>query len=170
MDHDRKFFDTFMLILGGMMALTVVIYFIAVSIHDVLAGQAQKTPFAEQEQLARLQPVGQVQVAGEPGTAAPQPAPAPAAAAPAAPQAIDGQAIYQSACFACHGTGAAGAPRTGDVAAWQPRLAKGMDVLKDHALNGYTGEAGIMPPKGGRTDLSDAEVVAALKYMVEQSK
>jgi cytochrome c5 len=172
MDQDRKFFDTFMLILGGMLGLTVLIYFIASDINQALADQAHETEFAENRQMARLQPVGQVQIAGQAGTAAPQPAPAPqtAAAPAAAKQDIDGQAIYQNACVACHGAGVAGAPKVGDTAAWAPRIAKGMATLKDHALHGFNGETGIMPAKGGRTDLSDAEVVAALEYMVSQSK
>ena len=57
----------------------------------------------------------------------------------------------------------------GDADAWTARIAQGMDVLKDHAINGYTGELGYMPAKGGRVDLSDEEVAAAVEYMVEES-
>ena len=82
----------------------------------------------------------------------------------------DGQKTYQMACFACHGTGAAGAPKLGDKAAWKDRIAKGMAVLEEHALKGFKGDKGFMPAKGGRMDLSDADVKAAVAYMVEQSK
>jgi cytochrome c len=58
----------------------------------------------------------------------------------------------------------------GDVAAWTPRIAQGMDVLNDHAINGFTGEAGIMLPKGGRADLTDQEVMDAVAYMVAESQ
>jgi len=85
-------------------------------------------------------------------------------------QAGEGQTTYQAACFACHGTGAAGAPKIGDKAAWKPRIAQGMATLNTHAIKGYKGKAGVMPAKGGRVDLSDATVIAAVKYMVDQSK
>jgi cytochrome c5 len=63
-----------------------------------------------------------------------------------------------------------GAPPLGDVAAWAPRIAQGMDTLHQHALQGFTGAAGYMPPKGGRVDLSDAEIMSAVDYIVEQAK
>lgn len=81
-----------------------------------------------------------------------------------------GEQVYQQACFACHGTGAAGAPRTGDKEAWAPRIEKGMDTLKKHALEGFRGEKGFMPPKGGATHLSDEQVGDALAYMVKESQ
>jgi len=77
--------------------------------------------------------------------------------------AIDGQAIYTSVCFACHDTGVAGAPKRGDAAAWEPRLAQGIETVYDHAINGLN----VMPPKGGNPSLSDAEVKAAVDYLVE---
>jgi cytochrome c5 len=82
----------------------------------------------------------------------------------------DGKATYDSACFACHATGAAGAPKFGDKAVWAPRIAKGMDVLKKHAIQGFKGDSGFMPAKGGRADLSDADVGAAVEYMTANSK
>jgi cytochrome c5 len=82
----------------------------------------------------------------------------------------DGKATYDSACFACHATGAAGAPKFGDKAAWAPRIAKGMDVLKQHATEGFKGDAGFMPAKGGRSDLAPADVDAAVEYMVSNSQ
>jgi len=82
----------------------------------------------------------------------------------------DGKATFQQACFACHGTGAAGAPKMGDKAAWKDRIAKGADKLHEHAIKGFKGEKGFMPAKGGRADLSDDVVKAAVDYMVSQSK
>lgn len=82
----------------------------------------------------------------------------------------DGKATYDMVCFACHATGAAGAPKVGDKANWAPRIAQGIDVLKQHANAGFKGNSGFMPAKGGRTDLSDADVGAAVEYMVSQSK
>ena len=82
----------------------------------------------------------------------------------------DGKATYDSACFACHATGAAGAPKFGDTAAWAPRIAKGMDMLKEHAIKGFKGDSGFMPAKGGRADLSDDAVAAAVEYMASNSQ
>lgn len=81
-----------------------------------------------------------------------------------------GEKTYKMACFACHGTGAAGAPKFGDKAAWKDRIAKGDATLHEHALKGFKGTTGFMPAKGGRTDLSDADVIAAVDYMVSGSK
>jgi cytochrome c5 len=58
----------------------------------------------------------------------------------------------------------------GDAAAWAPRIAQGIETLNNHALNGFQGAAGVMPPKGGRVDLSDGEIIAAVEYMVEQAR
>lgn len=97
------------------------------------------------------------------------PAPASDAAAPATLAADAGQKLYQSACQVCHGAGIAGAPKFGDKAAWAPRIAQGPAVLNDHAIKGFTGKAGVMPPKGG-SSASDDEVKAAVEYMVNAAK
>lgn len=81
---------------------------------------------------------------------------------------VDGEAVYNQACVACHGTGAGGAPMVGNVEQWAPRIAKGMDALHSSGVNGVTGTA--MMAKGGRADLSDEQVVAAVDYMVENSQ
>ena len=78
----------------------------------------------------------------------------------------DGAATYQQACAACHMTGAAGAPKLEDKAAWAPRIAQGKDALYNSILNGK----GAMPPKGGQAQLSDDEVKAAVDYIVSQAK
>lgn len=114
-----------------------------------------------------------------PQTTAPTPVPVPQAtppaAAPAAPMVAGGnlakgEATYKQTCFACHAAGVAGAPKLGDKAAWAPRIAQGMDTLHTHSLKGFQGKVGMMPPKGGNTALSDADVMAAVDYMVSQSK
>ena len=78
----------------------------------------------------------------------------------------DGAATYKQACFACHDTGAAGSPKIADKAAWGPRIATGKDALYASAINGK----GAMPPKGGRADLSDDAIKAAVDYIIAQSK
>ncbi|MFO7592434.1 MAG: c-type cytochrome [Pseudomonadota bacterium] len=81
-----------------------------------------------------------------------------------------GKQVYDNACFTCHAQGIAGAPRLDDKAAWEPRIAKGMETLVSHAIDGFQGDAGVMPPKGGFMNLSDEEVRAAVAYMVEQAE
>jgi len=80
--------------------------------------------------------------------------------------ALTGDAVYEQACVACHGAGVAGAPRFGDKGAWAARIAQGMEVLYAHAIRGYQGTSGYMPPKGGRTDLTDESIVNAVDYIV----
>ena len=81
-----------------------------------------------------------------------------------------GEETYKAKCFACHGTGVAGAPKLGDTANWAPRIAQGEDVMVKHAIEGFTGKAGVMPPKGGAMDLTDDQIRGAVVYMVAQSK
>ena len=100
----------------------------------------------------RIAPVGNVYLSG---------AVVAAPAAPTGPR--TGAQVYQATCFACHGTGAAGAPIKGNADAWAPRLAQGMDVLFDHALNGFN----AMPAKGTCMNCSDDELKATIEYMVK---
>jgi len=80
--------------------------------------------------------------------------------------ASDGEKIYKKTCNMCHGSGLMGAPKMGDKAAWADRIAKGIETLQDHAINGF----GKMQPRGGKKTLSDDDVKAAVVYMVEASK
>ena len=80
-----------------------------------------------------------------------------------------GKKLYEAACQACHTPGIAGAPKLGDKAAWAERIKQGNDVLYQHAIQGFQGKTGFMPPKGGST-ASDEEVKAAVDYMVSASK
>ena len=77
---------------------------------------------------------------------------------------MSGDSVYQSSCAACHADGIAGAPKYGDAAAWEPRIAQGIETLYDHAINGIN----TMPAKGGNTSLSDDSVKAAVDYMLGQ--
>jgi cytochrome c5 len=74
------------------------------------------------------------------------------------------EAVYTAICAACHGTGAAGAPKIGDAAAWGPRIAQGYDTLLKHAIEGIR----AMPAKGGNPDLDDVEVARAVVYMANK--
>ena len=113
----------------------------------------------------RIKPVAQVEVA----SAQTQREPVKSAAA-APPPTRNGQQIYQTTCVACHDAGLAGAPKLGDKSQWAKHIAKGVDALYASAVNGVQGSSGAMPPKGGNPALSDAEVRAAVDYMVARSK
>jgi cytochrome c5 len=114
-------------------------------------------------------PAAAAPAAAAPAAAAPAAAPAAPAAAPATASADTGKALYGTTCVACHGAGVAGAPKYGDKGAWAPRVAQGANVLYEHALKGYQGKAGVMPPKGG-SSAPDADVKAAVDYMVAAAK
>ena len=79
-------------------------------------------------------------------------------------------AIYTSSCAPCHADGLGGAPIVGDSADWETRVAKGMRKVRENGINGFEGATGLMPPKGGRTDLSDEEINSLVDYMVEASR
>ncbi|MBT8422362.1 MAG: cytochrome c5 family protein [Gammaproteobacteria bacterium] len=113
----------------------------------------------------RIKPFGSVVKDGE---IAADPAVVAVVEAPTAKVALTGPQVYNQACLACHGGGIAGAPKTGDAADWNARIAKGRDVLNSNAINGFMGDKGMMPAKGGAMTLSDEEVIAAVDYLIEQ--
>ena len=84
----------------------------------------------------------------------------------AKPAAVDGKAVYDKVCFACHAQSIAGSPRLGDKAAWAPRVKQGSDAMVQSVIKGK----GAMPPKAGQPQLNDAEIRAAVEFMVSQSK
>ncbi|MEE8379495.1 MAG: c-type cytochrome [Gammaproteobacteria bacterium] len=84
--------------------------------------------------------------------------------------AADGKAVFEKTCKICHVPGIAGAPKLGDKAVWATRNKKGMDTLVKNAIGGFKGAKGMMPPKGGNPKLSDGDVKAAVKYMLDASK
>lgn len=169
-DHDKKFFDTFMLVLGVLVGIAIGIYILA----KVVSANTQEKhvmtdPAVKAAVAKRIEPVAKVAIAGQDNSALDTAQPAgQAAAAPAADMA--GDQVYNMACVACHGAGVAGAPKYGDAAAWKARIAKGIETLNKHAIEGFQGDAGFMPPKGGRVDLSDQSVINAVEYMVAGSK
>ena len=111
----------------------------------------------EQSIAERLKPVGKVCVEGDDcGTAS-----ASAAAGPKEPS-----DIYQGSCSACHGAGVLGAPKVGDAAAWNERLAKGIDTLTTNAISGIN----AMPPRGTCASCSDDDIKATVQYMIDNSK
>ena len=133
------------------------------------AETAQTPPVpAVETQPAGQAPATESQATPEPVTASTAGASEPAGVV-AMPSEVDlaqGQQTYENVCRFCHIGTLPTAPKFGDKEAWASRLAQGWDTLKDHTLNGFKG----MPPKGGRPDLSDEQVLNALGYMIENSQ
>jgi cytochrome c5 len=159
----------------GAAALIVGILLLAQFAVGAYGARSMKNdPAMSPEQVAkRLAPVAVVSIdpnAPPPAAAAAAPAVAavtvPAAASKTASAGGSGKATYDSVCTVCHAAGVAGAPKFGDKAAWAPRIKTGADALHASALKGK----GAMPPKGGNPALSDADVQAAVDYMVAAAK
>jgi len=172
-DHPESFIKTpAQLIVVVVLAFVVPIAIIYLIIQMVMSGVSSDHPSMSDKAVAeRIQPVGRVEVSKEssPLVSVPVPVPEPAppgAQAAAADNANKGKSIYDTTCTVCHGTGVAGAPKFGDAAAWAPRIKTGAEALYTSALKGKN----AMPPKGGNLSLSDADVKAAVDYMVSQSK
>ncbi len=165
---EKRHVKKFLIILGVSAALMLFIY-VLVAHHRGIPDQVQQQRGAlsgsGSSVAERIKPVGQVVVAA----AETQREPVKIAAAASSP-ARDGQQIYQTACVACHDAGIAGAPKVGDKGQWAKRIAKGLDTLYASAVNGSQGSGGVMPPKGGNLALSNAEVKAAVDYIVARSK
>ncbi len=155
---------------AGAIALVVGIVLLAQFAIGAYGGRSlENDPAMTPEMLAkRIAPVAKLQIDGAPAAtpAAAGPKVATVAAAPAKAGPADGKKIYDTACMACHMTGAAGAPKLGDKAAWVARLKTGNDALYAAAIKGK----GAMPAKGGNASLSDTEVKAAVDFMVAGSR
>ena len=152
---DTDFMKVFVAIIIGLAVFMVLAILGANAISDRAdSTDVKNDPMVQAAIEERIKPVGEVNTAEV------------AQAAAGGSGAVDAKSIYQGTCFACHGTGAAGAPKLGDKGAWKDRIAKGMDTLFDHAINGFN----AMPAKGGNASLSDDAIKAVVKYMVEESK
>ena len=169
LQRDQKFFDMYSLVIGVLAAAALGILIVALKMQDLTQGIYKRDVDEVQAAIAdRIRPFGRVYLPGEERDAS-LPTVQTAAEPDPVAAALSGPQVYNAACLACHGAGIAGAPVLGDAAAWAPRIAQGVDVLKEHAINGYTGSVGFMPAKGGRVDLSDQEVGDAVDYMVDES-
>jgi cytochrome c5 len=115
----------------------------------------------EDEIRARIQPAGEVCVVGDPCAAG-------LSVGGAAGAAKDPETVYNTFCMACHATGANNAPKLGDIAAWAPRIEKGIDVLYQSAIAGFNN--GVMPPKGLCMDCTEDELKATVDHIVSQSQ
>lgn len=134
--------------IGAAALLVAIIYPLTVK----TVGSAADISMGADEADVRIQPIARVELSKA----------GPAAAS--GPR--DGATIFNTVCGACHNTGAAGAPKVDDKAAWASRLATGKEALYKSALGGKN----AMPPRGGAADLSDAEVKATVDYMLSKVK
>lgn len=154
-DHDKGFLIT----AGGVFAALVIFTFAIMIIAGVFGGKSGADPDADARLQARIAPLG---------TVITDPAALLKTAAAAAPHAaLSGDQVVAQVCSACHGAGVMGAPKIGDKAAWGARVKSegGLDGLLSWALKGKN----LMPARGGRPDLSDAEMKSAIQLMLKQS-
>ena len=167
--QDTHFVNVFSTVIGLLVAVAIGLFALAriVASHTQERQVRSEADYAKNVAL-RIAPPSQEAVAGQDNSALAIKAPATAAAGSAAvaiPK--NGTELFEQTCSACHGQGIGGAPRAGDKTAWGPRIAKGKAVLYQHALQGFTGSAGVMPAKGGRTDVPDDLVKQAVDHMVQ---
>lgn len=154
-----------------MKALTLLPFIIAAA----LAGCGEKTPPPPPPAATAPAPAPAAEPAAPAAVpAAEAPAPTAAAEAPAAAPAAaagggdlaKGEEVYKASCVACHGAGVMGAPKLGDKAAWEPRVAAGMEQVYANSIKGVK----LMPPKGGNPALKDEDVKSAVDFMLSKSK
>ncbi len=163
--QDQNFFNLFMVVIGALILVTVVLIFIARAIAaDTQLAWVKEDPAYALAIDERIKPAGFVALPGDEPAGGALPVVAADAAALVVAK-LSGEQVYNTACFACHGAGVGGAPKFGDAAAWAPRRGQGTATMNKHALEGFQGKAGYMPPKGGRVDLSDEEIIAAVVFI-----
>ena len=168
--QDTHFFNVFSVVIG----LLVVVALVLLSLARVIGNRTQVVDTYEDKSYVqgveeRTQPLVRVAVAGRDNSALVIKGLAQSTEIKLAVP-MDGPSLYEAVCKTCHATALAGAPKTGDKGAWGPRIAQGKATLYEHAIKGYTGKAGAMPAKGGRTDLPDDLIKAGVDYLVEQAR
>ena len=157
---DKAFVRNFSTLIAGLAVFAVVIAIFAGIVNTRIQQSPNPSALAAAEE--RIRPIAAVHAgeAGQLAVAEPDIAPEPSGAFDGS---MDGELIYNNVCLACHQVGVAGAPIPGSDA-WAEREAKGLETLVSNAVNGI----GAMPPKGGRVDLTEAQVQASVEFMMEQ--
>ena len=166
MKRDQKFFDMYTIVIGVLAFVMLAVYVLASKMTDLTQDMTGSDEYLASV-AERLRPFGEVYLPGEEKMAnellvAESPRPDPVETALTGPQ------VFNEACIVCHGNGIGGAPLLTDTANWAPRIEQGVETLRSHAIDGFTGSAGYMPPKGARLDLSDQDIHAAVDYMLDQ--
>jgi cytochrome c5 len=171
--QDTHFFNVFSLVIGLLVAVAVGLFALARIVASHTQDQYVLSEAGYSKNVdTRIHPLTQEAVAGKDNSALAIKAQGPEAAGSASATAMPktGTEMFEQTCSVCHGQGIAGAPKAGDKAAWGPRIAKGKATLYEHALKGFQGTAGVMPPKGGRTDAPDDLVKQAVDHMVQMAQ
>lgn len=170
--QDTHFFNVFSLVIGLLVAVTIGLFALArIVASHTQERQVLTEPDYSKSVAARIAEPSREAVAGADNSALAIKVQTPAGPGSAAPaMAKNGTELFDQTCSVCHGQGIAGAPKAGDKAAWAPRIAEGKATLYEHALKGYQGKTGVMPPKGGRTDLPDDLVKQAVDHMVQMAQ
>ncbi len=154
-DHDKTVTNTILLVLAILAVMAISFYFIAKTVtSDDSAENDGPNPRMTAKILENIKPVGQVNTGA---------VVVAAVAESVGPR--SGDDVYNASCLACHSTGVAGAPKVGDKAAWDTRVASGMDAMLNNAINGIN----AMPAKGTCATCSDDELKAAIEYMLKES-
>ena len=181
---DSAFLHTFALLLLGLTAVGIFAFILAGTVAD----RAESEQPVERSELERTKPAGNIntqensievasigslnpaEIGQEQSLSVESQVIESITEQPVAKLERTGEEVYSQACSLCHMAGVAGAPRYADKSAWAPRVSKGLEPLYANAINGYIGEAGVMPAKGGRPDLSDKEVRDAVDYILSSIK
>ncbi len=166
-EQDKIFFRNFSLALGFIAAMMVVFYVVA----NFAGSDDEADAKMRASQVAEVTaPVGNVTAVGEETEEMMEEATEEVAAAGGEASGDVGETVYKGLCVNCHGIAAMASmiPQSGDAPAWEARIAKGIDTLYENAINGFTGDMGMMPAKGSNPALTDDEVKAAVDYMVKQ--
>lgn len=154
---------------GSLVIIGVLVFVVNLILNSMLslADGAVAPPKMDDEAISeRLAPVAQERIGEEPIVQASTDNAGEAAATDASEDVGPGQQVFTAVCATCHSSGLMQSPKLGSAEDWAPRIEKGMDTLYDHAINGFK----AMPARGGRSNLSDDEVKAAVDYMVSNSK
>lgn len=175
---DASFLKNFSLLVAGLAVFTAILITVAwnanAQFYEGATGDIAKEREAgrKAEADARIMPTAVV-FHGDAGRqaliAAAEAAKAAAAQQVAYGGTLDGAVIYDALCGACHKTGAGGAPAP-TAEAWAPRIATGVDTLVKRAIEGFQGQSGMMPARGGNPSLTDEQVRATVEYMVAKYK
>jgi cytochrome c5 len=167
-NYDLDFLKRFSMVIAFLVAVTLALILFAAWLHYDQPHEGN--PIEKQRIEARIAPAGDV-YAGATGAAAKSAAEAAAAEAAKKQVAyggtLDGSVIYGNLCAGCHTAGVGGAPKL-DAAGMGGRAGKGKDTLYKHAIEGFQGDAGYMPPRGGNPSLSDDQVKASVDWMLDQ--
>ena len=160
--EDKQFTTQFLAVLITLTGIAIAILIVANAFYS---GDSGITDEGVQKQIAeRIKPVGEVYLGSVPAAVASNTSAPAADTSTVAAAEVNGEQVYQQVCSACHAAGVLNAPKPGDKAAWEPRLAKGIDSVYASAINGI----GTMPAKGGRVDMSDDAIKAAVDYLLAQ--